>query len=57
VTTIEGSRNVKAIAIRDLKSSVEKRFEVGGIFFKIGLIPNKAHRELLGINPDTKNYK
>jgi len=33
---------VEGITIRNLKSSEEKRIEVGGVFVEIGLIPNNG---------------
>lgn len=42
VTEVEGSRRVEGITIRNLKSSEEKRIEVGGVFVEIGLIPNNG---------------
>jgi alkyl hydroperoxide reductase subunit F len=40
VIAIEGESRVEDIVIRDLKSSEEKRLEVGGVFIEIGLLPN-----------------
>ncbi|NQT48046.1 MAG: FAD-dependent oxidoreductase [Chloroflexi bacterium] len=40
VVEIEGSNRVEGIAIRDLKTGEERRFEVAGVFVEIGLIPN-----------------
>jgi alkyl hydroperoxide reductase subunit F len=40
VLSIEGATRVEGITIRDLKTSAEKKLEVGGIFVEIGLIPN-----------------
>jgi hypothetical protein len=57
VTTIAGSGNAEAIAIRGLKSSEEKRFKVGGVFIEIGLLRSRAHQELGVINPGANKYK
>ena len=40
VVKIEGSSRVAGVTIRDLKTSSEKKLEVGGIFVEIGLIPS-----------------
>ena len=40
VVKIEGSSRVEGVTIRDLKTSSEKKLEVGGIFVEIGLIPS-----------------
>lgn len=40
VVAIEGSSRVEGIRIRDLRSSEERKIDVGAVFVEIGLIPN-----------------
>jgi alkyl hydroperoxide reductase subunit F len=42
VLSIEGSNRVEGIRVRDLKTGIEKRLEVGGVFVEIGLMPSSA---------------
>ncbi|MBI2829648.1 MAG: FAD-dependent oxidoreductase [Chloroflexi bacterium] len=51
VVEVLGDNRVEGIVIRDMATRMEKKFDVGGVFVEIGLIPNSEFaRKLVKLN-------